>query len=147
MSQKRFIFINETTKQWFHSQIDDAVEGFVKYADFRLSTGEIDYQGFDNARQDLSDDCWSEVPSPQFYHINLYYMKESGKYYSSGVLEVPRGEADANPAKNWLDTVDHIRYLLDSGNLPGLVKGSRFEVFTTGDDHPNAVPTAFRIHN
>lgn len=147
MHHKRFIFCNKETKQWFRSNIEDVVSGFFLFKSYAMAFGTVDVQSFDNDRQGLQDDGWTEIPSPQFYHVTLYYMKESGKYYSSGEQLVNRIEADNDPAGSWMAVMDMIRYKLDTGNLPGLVKGSRFEVFTTGDDHPGAYPACFRINN
>lgn len=147
MYDKNFIFISPAKKQFFRSSIGDKVEGFRKLKDYRLACGGIDTQSFDNDRQDLKDEGWTEVPSPQFIDIKLYYMKDSGKYYSEGVIKINLGEATADPAKSWMETMDKIRYLLDSGNLPGLVKGARYEVFVTGEGHPGGYPQLFRINN
>lgn len=147
MCNKNFIFLNTRTKQFFRSAVNDPVEGFRSLRDYRMACGDVDAQSFDNDRQDLNDEGWTEIPSPQFITVKLYYMKDSGKYYSEGGIEVNLGEATADPAKSWMETMDKIRYLLDSGNLPGLVKGARYEVFVTGEGHPGGYPAAFRINN
>ncbi|EJS6254388.1 hypothetical protein N1226_004121 [Escherichia coli] len=147
MSKEKYIFISPATKEFFISDVKDRVEKFRYMRSYGLASGEIDYQSLDNDRQDLKDEGWTEVPSPQFIDIKLYYMKDSGKYYSEGELVLNRGEAEAEPAKSWMDTMDKIRYLLDSGNLPGLVKGARYEVFVTGEGHPGGYPQLFRINN
>ncbi|QVW27199.1 hypothetical protein [Escherichia phage vB_EcoM-ZQ1] len=147
MCDKNFIFISPAKKQFFRSSVGDKAEGFRKFKDYRLACGDVDFQSFDNDRQDLNDEGWTEVPSPQFIDVKLYYMKDSGKYYSEGVIKINRGEAEAEPAKSWMETMDKIRYLLDSGNLPGLVKGARYEVFVTGEGHPGGYPAAFRVNN
>lgn len=147
MSKEKYIFISPATKEFFISDVKDRVEKFRYMRSYGLASGEIDYQSLDNDRQDLIDDGWRLVPSPQYIHIKLYYMKDSGKYYSEGELVLNRGEAEAEPAKSWMDTMDKIRYLLDSGNLPGLVKGARYEVFVTGEGHPGGYPAAFRVNN
>ncbi|MDF4164726.1 hypothetical protein P3446_13295 [Escherichia coli] len=147
MSKEKYIFISPAAKEFFISDVKDRVEKFRYMRSYGLASGEIDYQSLDNDRQDLIDDGWRLVPSPQYIHIKLYYMKDSGKYYSEGELVLNRGEAEAEPAKSWMDTMDKIRYLLDSGNLPGLVKGARYEVFVTGEGHPGGYPQLFRINN
>ncbi|AER70251.1 hypothetical protein F416_gp119 [Salmonella typhimurium phage PhiSH19] len=146
MCDKNFIFISPARKQFFRSSVGDKVEGFRKLKDYRLACGDIDAQSFDNDRQDLNDEGWYEIPSPQFVRVKLYYVKPSGKYYSEGTIEVNLGEATADPAKSWMETMDKIRYLLDSGNLPGLIKGSKFDVFVTGQGHPGGYPHLFRIN-
>lgn len=146
-NNKNYIFINDETRQWFHSAVMDPVEGFTCLKYYRLAFDQWDAQSYDNDRQDLCDQGYSEVPSPQYYYVELYYMKESGKFYSSGTMAVNRGAADADPAKSWMEVMEQIRYKLDSGNLPGLVKGSRFEVFVTGSEHPGGYPACFRINN
>lgn len=146
MCDKNFIFISPGRSQWFRSSVKDEVEGFRLLKDYRLACGDVDHQSFDNDRQDLCDEGWSEIPSPQFIYVTLYYMKDSGKYYSQGTLKLNRGEAEAEPAKDWMLAMDQVRYLLDSGNLPGLIKGSKFEVFVTGDGHPGGYPHLFRIN-
>lgn len=147
MCDKNFIFISPGKSEFFRSSASDKVDGFRMLKDYRLACGDVDAQGFDDDRQSLKDDGWKEIPSPQFIYVKLYYVKESGKYYSEGELVLNRGEAESNPAKSWMEAMDKIRYLLDSGNLPGLVKGVRFEVFVTGEGHPGGYPAAFRINN
>lgn len=146
MCEKNFIFVSPARKQWFRSSIKDKAEGFRLFKDYRLACGDIDHQGFDNDRQDLNDEGWSEIPSPQFIYVQLYYMKDSGKYYSEGTLKLNLGEANKEPAKSWMLAMDQVRGLLDSGNLPGLIKGSKFEVFVTGQGHPGGYPHLFRIN-
>lgn len=147
MCNKNFIFLNTSTKQFFRSAVSDPVEGFRMGRDYRLACGDVDAQGFDNDRQDMNDAGWTEIPSPQFITVKLYYMKHSGKYYSEGEIKLNRGEVVKDPAKSWMEAMDKIRYLLDSGNLPGLTKGARYQVFVTGEGHPGGYPAAFRIHN
>ena len=140
------IFVKLRTREFFRTTVLDPVEGFKKFRDYRLACGDVDFQSFVNERQDLVDTGWVEIPSPQFITVKLYYMKDSGKYYSEGEIKINRGEAQAEPAKNWMLVMDQIRYLLDSGNLPGLTKGSKFEVFVTGEGHPGGYPHLFRIN-
>lgn len=146
MCDKNFIFLNLKDKTFFRSSVKDPVKGFRSLRDYRLPCGDIDAQSFDNDRQDLNDEGWVEIPSPQFITVKLYYMKDSGKYYSEGEIKINLGEAQSEPAKNWMTAMDQIRYLLDTGNLPGLVKGSKFEVFVTGQGHPGGYPHLFRIN-
>lgn len=141
MEKKRFIFISPGRSQFFTSDIGSPVEGFKELKDYKLPSGGNDYQSFDNDRQDLIDQGWSEIPSPQYLVVRLYYMKESGKYYSEDQILVPRFEAEANPAKNWYDTVETVRGLVRDRKLPGLVEGSLFDVFILCEEHPNYVPT------
>lgn len=146
MQGKKFIFVDTTAKEFFISDTKDSVEKFRYMRSYVLATGEVDYQSLDNDRQDLIDNGYRLVPSPQFIYVKLYYMKDSGKFYSEGELILNRGEAQAEPAKNWMLAMDQVRALLDSGNLPGLVKGSKFEVFVTGEGHPGGYPHLFRIN-
>lgn len=144
---KNYIFISPGRSEFFTSDDSDYVEGFRPMKSYKHASGEIDVVAFKSDRQGLIDQGWKEIASPQYIAIKLYYMKDSGKYYSEGELFVNRAEAEADPAKNWMVLMDKVRYLLDTGNLPGLVKGSRFEVFVTGEGHPGGYPQLFRIHN
>ncbi|WPJ72038.1 hypothetical protein DEEACLCL_00013 [Salmonella phage CRW-SP2] len=147
MQQKNYIFIRPLTHQFFCSDAQDAIEGFHPLKPYKLASGGVDQEAFNCDRQALLDAGWSEIQSPQYIPVTLYYMKDSGKFYSEGTLKISRAAAEENPAKSWLEVMDHIRYLMDSGDLPGLVKGSRFEVFVTGEGHPGGYPQLFRINN
>lgn len=147
MSVKNYIFISPGRSEFFCSDASDSVEGFRPMKSYQLASGGVDAVAFKADRQGLLDQGWKEITSPQYIAIKLYYMKDSGKYYSEGELFVNRAEADAAPAKNWMETMDKIRYLLDCGKLPGLVSGARYEVFVTGEGHPGSYPHLFRINN
>lgn len=145
MKHKNFIFISPSSMRFFCSDVEDPIEGFRPMKSYKLALGGIDKLAFDYDRLALLDGGWVEIPSPQYININLYYMKESGKFYSDGVLSVQRGPAEENPAKDWMEILDRIRSMLDSGNLPGLVKGSKLTVFVTGEGHPGGYPALFHI--
>lgn len=143
---KNYIFISPNSKRFFCSDISDVVSGFRPLKPYKLASGDVDQDSFNQDRVALLDGGWTEIRSPQLIYIRLYYMKDSGKFYSEGVLEVSRADAEENPAKDWFKISEHIRYLLDSGTLPGLVKGSVFEVFVSGSEHPGGYPQLFRIN-
>ncbi|AFU64246.1 hypothetical protein PJM36_0146 [Salmonella phage vB_SenM_UTK0005] len=147
MSKQNYIFISPGRSQFFRSDINTPIEGFRVFKCYKLANGDIDYQSHDNDRQDLIDNGWEEIDSPQYLTVNLYYMKESGKYYSTGELKIRVSEVQSNPAKSWYDTRELVRELLKKGELPGLVKGSRFDIFMSCEQHPCYVPTLFKISN
>lgn len=146
MCNKNFIFVNNLTKQLFRSSAKDVVEGFICFRDYRLASGDVNAQSFDNDRSDLIDDGWVEIPSPQYIHVALVYLKDSGKYYAEGSVKVLASEAHANPSKSYFKLMEHVRTLVDSGDLPGLVKGSKFDTYMGGSEHPGGYPHLFRIN-
>lgn len=64
------------------------------------------------------------------WHVKLTYFKETGKYYSSGALEVE--------AETYSDVVTHLKQLHQHGRLPGLTSGGKdfHMVADIGDGHP-----------
>lgn len=141
----KFIFLDVRGKRFFKTDLDEKTEGFQGRLSYLLPTGDIDTQRYVADVRDLLDCGWVEIPNPQVLTVNLYYMKESGKYYSTGELHLPRSEVDANPAKSWYNAVETVRKMVDEGNLPGLVSGSRYDVFMSCEEHPCYVPTLVKV--
>lgn len=144
MLLNRFIFISPGRSQFFCSDLEEPVEGFRVYKDYRLATGDIDTCSFDIDRHDLLNHGWKEIPSPHYLDIKLYYMKDSGKYYSEGVIKANLAEVNADPAGHWYHLIEDVRRRVDEGDLPGLMKGTKFDTFVLCEDHPNCVPTLVR---
>lgn len=141
----KFIFLDVRGKRFFKTDLDKKPEGFQGRFSYLLSTGDIDTQRYVADVRDLLDCGWVEIPNPQVLTVNLYYMKDSGKYYSTGELHLPRSEVDANPAKSWYNAVETVRKMVDEGSLPGLVSGSRYDVFMSCEEHPCYVPTLVKV--
>lgn len=138
------VFVDRRNKKFFRSGDESPLLGFTRFRTYGLPCGDIDYQALDNDRSDLIDAGYSEMQDPRFLVVKLFYMKESGKYYSEGELKVSRAEAEAEPAKNWLKVCDQVRKMLEDGELPGLVRGSRFDIFVSCEEHPNYVPVLIK---
>lgn len=141
----KYIFMDIRNHKFFRTDLDEVVGSFTSRVSYVHASGDVDYQTADNERQDLIDAGWSEVPCPQMMVVKLYYMKESGKYYSTGELHLRRSEVTADPAKSWYNATETVRNMVDSGNLPGLIPGSQFDVFMSCEEHPNYVPTLVKI--
>ncbi|AIX13112.1 hypothetical protein NW77_104 [Erwinia phage phiEa2809] len=143
VSDKGYLHVSPFRKEFYRST--------DRKSDVRFSQtlscvrgGEIDFQEFDNERQDLIDSGYTEVPNPTKLEMRLDYFKESGKYYSEGFLYIDRPKP-GKEAESYMEFMDQVRGLLDKGELPGLVKGSRFEVLITGAEHPGGYPQIFRL--
>lgn len=143
----QFIFLNLKKREFFRSVSCDPAEGFRPLSTYALASGGVDFVRLETDCQDLKNEGWREVPSTQFIEVKLYYMKESGKYYSEGILRVSRAKAQMDPTKNWMETCDMILQLQKSGPLPGLYAGSEFDIFVTGDEHPGGYPQLFKKSN
>lgn len=67
--------------------------------------------------------------------IKLSYFRPSGKFYASGELMWPDDQA-------MFKLFDHIKYLQQEGDLPGLVKfgGKAFYIHVDADMHPRDYP-------
>ena len=141
----KFIFLDVRGKRFFKTDIDEKTKNFPGRISYLLSTGDIETQRFDEDLRDLLDCGWVEIPCPQVMVVNLYYMKESGKYYSTGELHLRLSDVTADPAKSWYNATETVRHMVDSGNLPGLIPGSQFDVFMSCEEHPNYVPTLVKV--
>lgn len=141
----KFIFLDVRGKRFFKTDLDEKSEGFQGRLSYLLPTGDIDVQRYVGDVRDLLDSGWVEIPNPQVLTVTLYCMKDSGKYYSTGELHLPRSEVDADPAKSWYNAVETVRKMVDDGNLPGLVSGARYNVFMSCEEHPCYVPTLVKV--
>lgn len=62
-------------------------------------------------------------------HVYFTYFKDSGKYYSSGSLDIPY-VAGVRPVL-FHEALNNIRTRLNNGERPGLVDGFDFHVLVT----------------
>lgn len=147
MAAPKYVFLNTKTRQFFRSPVEDAVPGFRPLQPYVFACGDVDRQRLETDCSDLRNEGWQEISSPQYINIKLYYMRESGKYYSEGILQISRASTEFDPAKSWYDVFELIKELQKSGNLPGLCKGAKFDVFVTGDEHPVGYPALFKLEN
>lgn len=70
--------------------------------------------------------------------IELWYFKDSGKYYTTGHLSVP-----CDMPFNLV--IEKVRECKSSSSLPGLVKGhSEFSVVITGNGHESGWPVLLK---
>ncbi len=91
----------------------------------------------------------SVTPAPLrgVFRVNLTYFKDTGKYYSTGALEVPQSLAHplgglaagtVTPLFEIWAVVRHLQYV---GALPGLTEGhSPFTVLVEVPEHPHSHP-------
>ena len=70
-------------------------------------------------------------------HVSLTYFKPTGKYYSSGELDLPwpkehvgNALAERRPVA-FHDALQQVEALLNRGERPGLVNGMDFDVLVT----------------
>lgn len=56
------------------------------------------------------------MPNEEFTHISLTYFKDSGKYYSSDEIDIPKCM--------FHEAITHVKDLVLAGKWPGLTAGS-----------------------
>lgn len=142
-SDKGYLHISPFRKQFYRSADGKRHINFSSRLSF-IKAGEIDFQDFDGERQGLIDNGYTEVPNPNKLCIRLDYFKESGKWYSEGYLYIDK-PSEYDSSQSWADVLDTVKQLQTEGNLPGLIKDSRFEVLVTGSEHPAGYPQIFRL--
>lgn len=143
VSDKGYLHISPFRKEFYRST---EARPDIKFSQTLscVHGGEVDFQQFDDERQCLIDNDFIEVTNPTKICMRLDYFKESGKWYSEGFVFIER-PAEGEEAKSYMDFMNQVRGLLDKGELPGLTKGSRFEVLITGEGHPGGYPQIFRL--
>lgn len=67
---------------------------------------------------------------PKEGQMEIVYFKESGKYYSTGHLDVPKDYS-------FWDVVERMKHLSTAGALPGLTSGARFDAMWTWQGVPH----------
>lgn len=142
MTTLTHLFVNDDTHQMYRSPTRQAGAGWQHIGSYTDGIGdsENDAQSLDNELVFFHQNDYAEIPDPNLLRVRLYYMKASGKFYSSGFVEVPAGEAKAHPSKSFFELVNHVEQLLADRKLPGLVEGAVFSVLIMGEDHPGGYP-------
>lgn len=144
-TDKGYLHISSFRKEFYRSTSAKADINFST-THCHIKAGEVDHQGFDNDLADLRNADFKEVPNPGKLVIRLDYFKESGKWYSEGFVAIDKPEdGPVAEAESWYEFLQHVRELMAKRELPGLVKGSQFEVMVTGSEHPGGYPQIFRL--